>query len=178
MQAKHKCLFVLLAFVSIFQSLSAYAEDSSIPELKKPISTGISTQPITPEHIRHNRWIAYRLAKNPWLDKLAEADPRIIAAITAHSGPSKILAQHHHLDKIAEADHYLCRRLTRWEGATQKLCRSPYFDKVVALDPQGMYYALERKPEYADVMIRQTMYCELANSDRDMGRYVEKHIKQ
>lgn len=175
-----KCRYLvasLILFLNLFFGQFAGAKEATDPDLHEPISAGVSTASITPEAVRKDRWIAYRLAKDPWLDKIAAADPRIVAAICAHSGPAKILAKHRHLDKIAESDHYLCRRLTQWEGATQKLCRSPYFDKVIALDPQGMYFALNRKPEYARVLARQTMFNELANSDRYMPQKFQMHMK-
>lgn len=130
-----------------------------------------------PAKIKHDRWIAYRLAKYNWLDKVAEADPRIIEAITSHPGPAKVLAKHRHLDKIAATDHYLCRRLTRWKGATQELVRNPYFDVVAAYDPAGIYYAMNRSPITARRIARLDMFNQLPNYDRDFTREMSLHIK-
>lgn len=159
---------------------SGHAADNgsgSGSDLRNPIPAGLSENAIKPEKVKKDKWIAYRLAKYQWLDKVVAADPRLVAAITAHSGPAKVLAQHKHLDKIADADHYLCRRLTQWEGATQKLIRNPYFDHVIDLDPAGFYFAMNRKPEYARVVIRQTNFDDLATNDRDVLREITRHMK-
>jgi hypothetical protein len=147
------------------------------PALRTAIPGAASTQAITPERIKKDYWLAFRLVKYPWLDKVVEADPRIVAAICQHADTAKLLAKHRHLDKIAESDHFLCRRLTQWEGATQQLLRSPYADKVIALDPQGMVFALNRKPEYARIMIRHPMFDNLVDLDRDFPREIQKHIR-
>ena len=147
------------------------------PALRTAIPGAASTTTITPERIKKDYWLAFCLAKYLWLDKVAEADPRIVAAICQHADTAKLLAKHKHLDKIAEADHYLCRRLTQWEGATQQLLRSPYADKVIALDPQGMVFALNRKPEYARVMVRHPMLENLTSMDRDYTREMQKHMR-
>lgn len=131
----------------------------------------------TPERIKRDWWLAYRLAKMPWLDKVVEADPRIVAAICSHPGPAKELAQHKHLDKIAESDHYTCRRLTQWNGATEKLVRSKWADKVIALDPQGMVFALNRNPKYARLLARNPNFSNLTDLDRDWTRDMAKRIK-
>lgn len=180
MLTRRNCrLTSLLAFTFLALMQTSWAQDAASPQLHEPIKTEDKneTAAVKSEHIRLDSWIAYRLAKNPWLDKIAEADPRIVEAITEHSGPAKVLAQHRHLDKIAEADHYLCRRLTRWEGATQKLCRNPYVDRVVALDPEGIYFAINRKPEYARVLVRQNIFNNLAINEPDVVRNMQKHMK-
>jgi len=168
-------LIALTALSSAQVSLAQTAAES--PALHSALPGSASTAAITPERIKKDYWIAFRLAKNPWLDKIAEADPRIVAAICQHHDAAKLLAKHRHLDKIAEADHYLCRRLTQWEGSTQQLLRSPYADKVIALDPQGMVYAINRKPEYARIIARHPMMQNLASLDRDFPREMQKHIR-
>ena len=132
-RANKNLLIFALAISSCFTfACAAKAEDT--PKLKDALPSVTSDRKIptdiTPEKVRKTKWLAYRLAKYEWFEKLAEADPRIVAAVCAHPGPAKILAKHRHLDKIAEADHYLCRRLCRWKGSTDKLVRSPYRARV------------------------------------------------
>jgi hypothetical protein len=155
----------------------AQGQSSEQPSLRTAIPGEASTSAIAPEIIKKDRWLAFRLAKNPWLDKIAEADPRIVAAICQHKEPAKVLAKHQHLDKIAEADHYLCRRLCQWESSTQGMLRSPFADKIIALDPQGLAFAMNRKPEYARIIARHPMMENLANLDRDFPREMQKHIR-
>lgn len=160
-----------LGFAQVSQAQTA------TPELRSSIPGTATTTAISPERVKRDYWLAYRLAKNLWFDKIAEADPRIVAAVCQHKAAAKCLAHHRHLDKIAEADHYLCRRLTQWEGATQIMLRSPYADKVIALDPQGMAFALNRKPEYGRIIARHPAMENLANLDRDFPRELQKHIR-
>ncbi len=147
------------------------------PALRTAIPGAASTEVATPERIKRDYFLAYRMARNPYIDKVIEADPRIVAAICTHPGPAKQLAKHRHLDKIAESDHYLCRRLCQWEGATQKLIRNPMADKVIALDPQGFAFAMNRKPEYARLIARHPMFNNLADISRDMPHEMAKHIR-
>ncbi|MBX9688533.1 MAG: hypothetical protein K2X27_17625 [Candidatus Obscuribacterales bacterium] len=166
----------LAAILTLGATHSVQAADEQ-PALRNPLPGSASTAAITPERVKRDYWLAWRLAQYEWLDKVAEADPRIIAAICSHSGPAKLLARHKHLDKIAESDHYLCRRLTQWNGATEKLLRNPYADKVIALDPQGMAYALNKKPSYGRMLGRHEMLDSLADSNRDFPRELSKHIR-
>ncbi len=171
---------ILLAGLASFMALG-FAQVSNAadgePALRTAIPGAASTSSISPERIRKDYFLAYRMAKYDWLDKVVEADPRIVAAICSHPGPAKRLAKHKHLDKIAESDHYLCRRLTQWEGATQKLLRNPYADKVIELDPQGMAFAMNRKPEYARLIARHPMFDGIADVSRDFPREMSKHIR-
>lgn len=177
--AYKKILLAGLASVTAlsFTQVSQAQQIAEQPSLRTTLPGSASTAAITPERVKKDYWIAYRLARYPWLDKVVEADPRIVAAICQHAGPARQLAMHHHLDKIAESDHYLCRRLCQWEGATQKLIRNPYADKVIALDPQGMAFALNRKPEYARLLAKHPTFNELADSSRDMTREMQRHIR-
>ena len=158
-----------------FAQVSNAADEQ--PALRGPMPGAATTAAITPERIKKDYWIAYRMAKYEWLDKVVEADPRIVAAICTHAFPAAVLAKHRHLDKIAEADHYTCRRLTQWENATQKLIRNPNADKVIALDPQGMAFAMNRKPEYARLIARHPAFNNLADISRDFPREMTKHIR-
>lgn len=163
--------------LGFIQSANAQTAATEPPPLRTAIPGVATTAAITPERIHKDYWIAFRLAKYEWLDKVVEADPRIVAALCQHADTAKLLAKHKHLDKIAESDHYLCRRLTQWEGATQQLLRNPYADKVIALDPAGMVFAMNRKTEYARIMIRHPMFENLCNMDRDMPRAIQPHIR-
>lgn len=158
-----------------FAQVSNAADEQ--PSLRTAVPGNASTAAITPERIKKDYWIAYRMAKYEWLDKVVEADPRIVAAICTHAFPAAVLAKHRHLDKIAEADHYTCRRLTQWENATQKLIRNPMADKVIALDPQGMVFAMNRKPEYARLIARHPVFNNLADISRDFPREMTRHIR-
>lgn len=177
--AFRKVLFAALASALSLGCLqmSMAADQSGNPELRKELPGNASTEAITPDRIKKDYWLAFRMAKYPYLEKVAEADPRIIAAICTHSYPARELAMHRHLDKIAEVDHYLCRRLCQWEGATQKLLRNPHADQVIALDPQGMAFAMNRKPEYARLIARHPMFNNLADTSRDFPREMTKHIR-
>lgn len=156
---------------------TSQAADSE-PALRNSMpASAVSTSTASPERIRRDFWLAYRMAKYPWLDKVVEADPRIVAAICSHAGPAKQLAQHRHLDKIAEADHYTCRRLTQWNGATEKLVRNKWADKVIALDPQGMVFALNRNPKYARLIARSPMFDNLTDIDRNWGRDMTLRVR-
>lgn len=150
-------------------------ESSGEAALRQPMKTNASTP--SPERIRRDKWIAYRLTKYVWLDKAAAADPRILAAICEHPGPAKKLAQHRHLAALADADHYLCRRLTRWQGATEKLIRNKECDHVIALDPEGIYFAMDRNPSVARLLARDPQFCEMIDQNPDLGRAISQHMK-
>lgn len=166
----------IASMMAINFSQSSGAADSE-PALRNTLPASGSLMAPSPDRIKRDWWLAYRLAKAPWLDKVVEADPRIVAAICSHPGPAKQLAQHHHLDKIAESDHYLCRRLTQWNGATEKLVRSKFADKVIALDPQGMVFALNRNPKYMRLIARNPTLSNLTDLDRNWDREMAVRVK-
>lgn len=173
---------ILLAAAATILCLSGMqyasaADQAENTELRNALPASASTGEITPERIKKDYWIAFRLAKYPYLDKVAEADPRIIAAICTHPFPARQLAMHRRIDKIAAADHYLCRRLTQWEGSTQKLIRNPMADVVIAYDPQGMVFAMNRKPEYARLIAKLPMFNNLADLQRGFPNEMAKHIR-
>lgn len=177
-RAIKNALFVGLAVIGCFAlSQPVHAQAQGDAQLRTALPGVATTGEITPERVRKTRWLAYRLAKYRYFDKIAEADPRIVAAVCAHPGPAKVLAQHNHLDRVAEADHYLCRRLCRWKKSTDKLVRNPHFQEVIEFDPAGMYFAMNRNPVYARVIARQPMFWDLANSDRNMLSEMRKHMK-
>ncbi len=165
----------LLGFITPPSMAQTPAADSpSETSLRPPLKTPAVA---SPERIKKDKWIAYRLANYVWLDRAAQADPRILAAICEHPGPAKKLAQHRHLDRLADADHYLCRRLTRWHDATQKLIRNKYCDHVIALDPEGIYFAIERDPAVARLLARDPMFNQMVDLNPDLGRVIAQHMK-
>jgi len=131
---------------------------------------------IPPEKIKTDIFVAYGLAKAPWLDKAAAADPSIVEAICQFPGPAKLLARHRHLAEIAEADHYLCRRLTRWKGATGVLIRNRHADQVIRLDPEGIYRAIDRDPGVASALTKHIMFNQMIVDTPDLGRVIAEHI--
>jgi hypothetical protein len=173
-QPRQLVLAILLA-----QGLAAFtgaagAQDQGT-SLRQPIMTPQSVP--SPEVVLKDQSIAYRLAKANWLPIAAHANPRLIAAICAHPGPAKVLAKHRHLDRIADADHYLCRRLTRWPDSTQKLIRNKYCDKVIALDPEGIYVAMERNPQVACLLARHPNFNQMMYYNSDLGNQIARHMK-
>ena len=64
--------------------------DVNIPQLRNQLKHEVSVIPLDPEVIRKSPFIASVLAKYEWLDKVAEANPRIVAAIASHKGSAKI----------------------------------------------------------------------------------------
>lgn len=175
--ANKKILLAGLASVLALGFAQVSKAEGEQPSLRKPIPGSTSTAAVSPESIKTDYWLAYRMAKYEFLDKVAEADPRIIAAICSHKHPAKVLAQHRHLDKIAEQDHYLCRRITQYNEATEKFLRNPMADKVIALDPQGMVYAMNRNKKYGRLIARHPMWDSLADADRDFPREMAKHVR-
>ncbi len=128
------------------------------------------------EKVRKSSRLAYQLAHCEWLDKIAEADPSIVAAICAHPGPARILAEHRHIAQIADADHYLCRRLFRWRRASDALVRSPWANHVIELDPAGFIMAMDRDPTYARIIAGHRQFNELIEADPELGKQIALHM--
>ena len=166
--------FVIAGFIPGITTLPAFADDNAAAPLRQALTP--DTIP-SEAKIRKDRYIAYRLAKYRWLDKAAAYNPKIIAAICAHSGPAKLLAKHPHLAAIADADHYLCRRLTRWKGATQKLIRNPGCGHVIGLDPEGIYSAIATYPQVARLLARDPQFEEMMAANPDLGRVIAQHMR-
>ena len=130
----------------------------------------------TARRIKTDIFIAYKMAKDPWIDKMALADPSIVEAICGHPGPARVLAKHRRIAEVAEADHYLCRRLTRWNGATYALIRNRRADKVIQLDPEGIYRAINRDPKVARLLAKHMMFNQMIVETPDLGRVVAEHF--
>ena len=131
---------------------------------------------ISAAKVRKDLWIAYHLAHAAWIDRAAAADPSIVAAICAHPGPARILAKNHRIAEVAEADHYVCRRLTQWRGTTWALIHNRYADRVIALDPEGIYRAINRNAKVARVLATHVMFNQMVVENPDLGKFVALHM--
>ncbi len=137
----------------------------------------ISPNDILVERVRKDAFIAYKIVRDPWFWQTAQGNPAIVAAICAHAGPAKILAKYDHLTEVADADHYLCRRLTKWRAAAQALASNPHNGHVIALDPQGMYTAMQRDPKVARLLAKNILFSQMVVENPDLGKEVASHIK-
>lgn len=131
---------------------------------------------VTAQKIRKSRRLAYVMAKYHWLDKVAASNPEVLAAICERPGAARILAQHRHIDAMADVDHYLCRRITRWKGATNKLIRNPKAAHVINLDPEGIYYAIDRDPHVGTVLALHVRFDEMLEFDPQLGHVLDQHM--
>src|SRR5262245_5291693 len=104
-KARMGTVFAAIMVAFSFNSVTmpgAMADDTvggASGEVPLRLSQNLQPQTSSPlaQRIRKNYWLAYQMANNPDLDKAAEADPSIIAAICSRPGPAKILAKHRHL---------------------------------------------------------------------------------
>jgi hypothetical protein len=183
-----KAMAVMLMALTVDACIvrGASAQDSTSTTAGVGTSGGAAPirQPLSPHilnssaaRIRKSHWLAYQLASYEWLDKVAEADPSILAAICSHPGPARVLAGNRHLNKLAAADHLLCRRICRWRRAADVLVRAPYADVVIGLDPEGFVMAMDRDPAYAKVISSHRMFYDMIDKDPDLGRQIAEHIR-
>ncbi len=203
---KHRLrhLFSLLAFATLF-SLSMASAQTSQPELRPAApsitvttttattstatssTTTDSTNSVAPKvvgvtrrhsttDVRSDRRTAVQMAKYHWLDKVALADPGIVAAITTHYTAALELAKHPRIGEIAEADHYLCRRLTKWKTVARRLAKNGNADKVIALDPEGMYRAIRRDKATARRLVKNPMFDQMVSENPDLGKLVAAYM--
>lgn len=142
------------------------------PSLKPPIEETFVSSSI----IRKDRATAEKVARYVWLDKMAQADPEIVASICAFPSAAKILARHRHLDKIALADHYTCRRLTQYRGVAKVLVANPRALRVVSLDPEGLYYAIKRDRSIAKRLTRNQYFDQMVVENPDLGRMLALYM--
>ncbi len=126
--------------------------------------------------LRKDRKAAKRLAKYHWLDKAAEANPRIIEAITMHRSAAKILANHPRLAQVAEADHYVCRRITKWKDAARVLAKNGEVKEVAALDPEGLYVAIKRDKKIIRILSRNPIFDQMIVENPDLARVISKYM--
>lgn len=171
------------------------AQSGEQPSLRKPLDqppqaapaseppgAGVAQPALSPQlsatamTVRKDSRLANKIASDPRLFKMAQADPSILAAICEHPGAAKRLAKNRHLGELAEDDHYLCRRLTRWPGATWALVQNPEADKVVALDPEGIYRAIDRDPAVALELSKNVMFHQMITENPDLGKVISLHM--
>lgn len=126
--------------------------------------------------LRKDRKAAKRLANYHWLDKAADANPRIIEAITMHNSAAKILAKHPRLAEIAEADHYTCRRITKYKTAARVLARNGDIKEVAALDPEGLYVAIKRDRKIIKILSRNPIFDQMIVENPDLARVISKYM--
>jgi hypothetical protein len=168
---------LFLAFAVFLIALPAcLAEDQILQLAPAKTMEGATSLNAHLESIRSDKAAAYKAVRNHWLEKAAEANPAIIAAITTHRGPSTNLAHHPCLGNIAQSDHYLCRRLTKWKQAARSLARNPEAYKVIALDPQGIYDAIKRDKRIARILAKNPNFAEMIIDNPDLGTYISSAI--
>lgn len=126
--------------------------------------------------VRKDRKAAKRLANYHWLDKAADANPRIIEAITMHRSAAKILAKHPRLAEVAEADHYTCRRITKFKGAARVLAANGDVKEVAALDPEGLYVAIKRDRKIIKILSRNPIFDQMIVENPDLARVISKYM--
>lgn len=141
------------------------------------VERSVTQADILVERVRKDAFIAYKIVKDPWFWQTAQGNPAIVAAVCAHAGPAKILAKYEHIAEVADADHYVCRRLTQWRGASLALASNPHAGHAVALDPQGMYTAMQRDPKVARLLAKNIMFSQMVVENPDLGKEVASHIK-
>lgn len=174
-------LVSLVASLMVATGLPSFADDASSNPTLRPAAVDGSSNALAdtrdlPARIRKSYRLAYVMAKYEWLDKISAADPRVLAAICERPGPAAVLARHRHIDKLAASDHYLCRRLTRWKRATDNLVHNPKADQVINLDPQGIYFAIDRDPHVATLLASHTMFDNMVTSNPDLARAFDQHM--
>ncbi len=140
-----------------------------------PKAVGVTRMHSTTD-VRSDRRTAVQMAKYHWLDKVALADPGIVAAITTHYTAALELAKHPRIGEIAEADHYLCRRLTKWKTVARRLAKNGNADKVIALDPEGMYRAIRRDKATARRLVKNPMFDQMVSDNPDLGKLVAAYM--
>lgn len=126
--------------------------------------------------LRKDRKAAKRLANYHWLDKAADANPRIIEAITMHKSAAKILAKHPRLAEVAEADHYTCRRITNYKSAARVLAANGDVKEVAALDPEGLYIAIKRDKKIIKILSRNPIFDQMIVENPDLARVISKYM--
>jgi hypothetical protein len=140
--------------------------------------TGLGPAQLPPDYkLGTSGTLAVQLARDPWFDKAAQANPALVQAVCENRKAATILASHHHIAQIVEADPLLCRRLTRWHTATEALLRNPYADIVIEADPQGIYWAMARRPAYARVLAGHVFFYKMVADNPDIGRIVANYSR-
>lgn len=177
-------LFVALGVVAIPSPALAEADiTTDAGTALRPAAEAVTTttaapapHTVTVQKIRKSRRIAYMMAKYEWLDKVAAANPQVLEAICERPGAARLLAQHRHIDAMADADHYLCRRITRWKDAATQLALNPKAPHVINLDPEGIYYAIDRDPHIGTLLASHVRFDEMLEFNPDLGRVMDQHM--
>lgn len=168
-----KSLPIAVAATWLLVSFNAAPCHADEPALKPAIN---SNNTVSASKIRHDKGTAVRMAGYRWLDKMAAADPSLVAAICTYEKAAKILAAHPHLDKIAEADHYTCRRLTKWKSAARILTANPKALEVVTLDPEGIYRAIKADRSIARRLSKNFFFDQMIVQNPDLGKFIAGYM--
>ncbi|GEM_PF-3243294 len=162
---------------SAAQEASPPSPPAADATLRQPVPV-LEPQPPAPKVavVRVDRLTAFRMARDPWLYKSAAADPGIVAAICQHPLAAWMLTRNRHLGEIADSDHYVCRRLTRWRLAAWTLVQNPEADHVIALDPEGIYRAINRDPHIAHRLAKHPMFNQMVVENPDLGEFIARHM--
>lgn len=160
----------LIAAVAVSHESPCLAD---VPPLKPAIP---ADNTVSAGKIRHDKATAVRMANYRWLDKMAAADPGLVAAICTYEKAAKLLANHPHLDKIAEADHYTCRRITKWKSAARILTANPKALEVVTLDPEGIYRAIKADRTIARRLSKNFFFDQMIVQNPDLGKFIANNM--
>lgn len=158
---------------------SAYGDTPLPLKPALPLSTSNTIdapQMLKAERVRKDVGCAKRLAQYRWVDRMAMADPSIVAAICSYSASAKLLAKHPHIGNIAEADHYFCRRLTKWRGAARALVSNPEAYKVIARDPEGIYRAIKNDRSIAKILSKNMHYEQMIVENPELGKVLARYM--
>jgi len=147
------------------------------PALPQTASATVDApQMLKAERVRKDVGCAKRLAQYRWVDRMAMADPALVAAICSYSSSAKLLAKHPHIGNIAEADHYFCRRLTKWRGAARALVANPEAYKVIARDPEGIYRAIKNDRSIAKILAKNMHYEQMIVENPELGKVLARYM--
>jgi hypothetical protein len=181
MKAVITSLVVALGMVAV--AIPSFAQEATITDTGSGLrpaanagTTAAAPATVTVQRIKKSRRVAYMMAKYEWLDKVAAANPQVLEAICERPGAARLLAQHRRIAQMADTDHYLCRRITRWKGATNELIHNREAAHVINLDPEGIYYAIDRDPHVATVLASHVRFDEMMEFNPDLGRVMDVHM--
>lgn len=142
---------------------------------QEPVSASV-VQQTRAKHKRYDFRTAHAMAKYHWLDKVAEADPGVVAAICHHYWAALTLAQHPRIGEIAQWDHYTCRRLTKWKTVARMLAKNGECAKVVAYDPEGIYRAIKRDKTLARMLMTNPQFDQMIAENPDLGVLIAQYM--
>lgn len=176
-----KCIvyFSTVLLLSTCQSASAQNGSNDDPPAQpqlKPAIKNASGTVYSPSHLRKDVGACKKLASLRWFDRVALAQPEVVASITSYSSSATILARHPHIDKIAEADPYLCRRLTKWPSAGRALARNARAYKVIARDPEGIYRAIKNDRSYAKLLSKNPYFNQMVVENPELGKVLSRYL--